>query len=1122
MANNLTAVISADTSGFVSAISEAKQSLDDWVKETKEATATGKEQSFVTQEQVTAYNKVLDKLAEVSDGTKSAKQQQAALKDQIKELTTQWYSLSDSAKESSFGTLMAESLGQAKQQLATLTENSNKAKEEVSIFFDSLKKNADSSKGSYKGLTEEGRRLAEVFHKPQGDIPLKKQLKLLQAELTTLTDKWRSLSEAEQQSAEGQELATYMDTLREKAGSLKDTIGDVSDEISVMASDTPNLDVFNQLLGLSADAMQTYSGIIAKVTGDEEALKDMLSTVIAVQGAANFATKLTNALQSSSVLMLKIRTIQEGAAATAIRIKAAAEGKSTLATRAATIAQAAFNAVANANPYVLLAAAIIGAVGIIYGFTKALGKNAEAQEAAKKKAEALKAKQEEQTRQTQELNEAAAETSTKFLLLKAQYEQLRTTAEKNQFIKDNANAFSNLGLSVDSVTDAERVFVNNTEAVLNALLQRAIAAKKADQIADQIVKLKSQKSTSTGDYRVQYEKSVGDLVDDRQFANGMSGRQILKAVGLDPSKDLYRDKNSVVHLYDSGIKKLKAFSEREAAQKKAEQNRQEAALTQGYKAQMASLASANNVLSKSTPVKHDNMYTRGGHTSTPPKKTAPPKQTPPKQDKTKTFDELVNDGKNERSVTGLKNIITQIQKQLEDGIITGDSVEKAKNHIRDLQKKLEEAEAKLVIEPILDLNSLSDIETTISKKQDELSKATTNEARAQLQTEIDVLSAKKQQIELYITPKVDENAVSDFQKQLQDLDTDTSEKKDTFNSTIKTGSKSEQAAEEQTFLSETLKEQLKTLKDIADSYKGQVDIVLKRKQMGAQLTTDEEKLLSIYDETKKKIDSISASYDNAAKSAKEMSNAQQLGELKFEGAKTAISTVGDLNNSISSVVSSWKNLLENTENQDSFENTVAVIDTVIGTLETAIRTYENISKVIEVFSQISQVAAQSKVQSNQLIASSEQQKAASTVAASTQIVASNASETASSTTLTTAKTGEAIAGATASGAKVPFPFNLIAIAAGIAAVIGAISMIGKFADGGIIQGTSVGDLNLARVNGGEMILNSSQQGRLFRLLNEGGTLQKDNVENKQVSFRISGNDLVGVLNNHRTRISKVL
>lgn len=57
----------------------------------------------------------------------------------------------------------------------------------------------------------------------------------------------------------------------------------------------------------------------------------------------------------------------------------------------------------------------------------------------------------------------------------------------------------------------------------------------------------------------------------------------------------------------------------------------------------------------------------------------------------------------------------------------------------------------------------------------------------------------------------------------------------------------------------------------------------------------------------------------------------------------------------------------------------------------------------------------------------------------------------------------------------PFPLNLIAIAAGVAAVLSAFAMIGSFATGGIVGGNSYhGDKLTARVNSGEMILNGRQ------------------------------------------------
>ena len=84
-----------------------------------------------------------------------------------------------------------------------------------------------------------------------------------------------------------------------------------------------------------------------------------------------------------------------------------------------------------------------------------------------------------------------------------------------------------------------------------------------------------------------------------------------------------------------------------------------------------------------------------------------------------------------------------------------------------------------------------------------------------------------------------------------------------------------------------------------------------------------------------------------------------------------------------------------------------------------------------------------------------------------------------------------------------------ALGAVVAAAISAAnkSSIQRFANGGIVGGTYfTGDRVSAQVNSGEMILNKSQQANLFRIANGGGT-------GKEVTFRISGTDLVGVMNN---------
>lgn len=80
----------------------------------------------------------------------------------------------------------------------------------------------------------------------------------------------------------------------------------------------------------------------------------------------------------------------------------------------------------------------------------------------------------------------------------------------------------------------------------------------------------------------------------------------------------------------------------------------------------------------------------------------------------------------------------------------------------------------------------------------------------------------------------------------------------------------------------------------------------------------------------------------------------------------------------------------------------------------------------------------------------------------------------------------AVANGVANAAALPFPANIAAIATVVSTIAGIFSSLPKFADGGIIGGSSFfGDKMIARVNSGEMILNQSQQGKLFNIINNG-------------------------------------
>lgn len=114
---------------------------------------------------------------------------------------------------------------------------------------------------------------------------------------------------------------------------------------------------------------------------------------------------------------------------------------------------------------------------------------------------------------------------------------------------------------------------------------------------------------------------------------------------------------------------------------------------------------------------------------------------------------------------------------------------------------------------------------------------------------------------------------------------------------------------------------------------------------------------------------------------------------------------------------------------------------------------------------------------------------------------------------TAAYTGEAVAGAASSVSWLPVVGPALAVAA-IASVVAAIMASSKkYATGGIVGGNSrTGDHNLIRANSGEMILNGGQQKNLWDIINGGGALGTGNVK-----FRIRGTDLIGVMDNERSR-----
>lgn len=320
-----------------------------------------------------------------------------------------------------------------------------------------------------RGLEEDLARANEAQR--ANSSSLRQQLREVREEIATLLLAYRSLTDSEKQTAQGQELARYIDELTEKAGELNDTLADTSQAVANAASDTRGLDQMAGGLQLVTDSFGLATAAAQALGLSEEDLIEVQANLQAALVASNALTSIQANLQHQSALMQGVAAVQARAAALAEDARTWAVGRGTVATYAATAAQTVFNAVARANPYVVLAAALVTVVGALYAFSKGNQEAAEAEEQRQKRMEDAR---QEQERYRQAVVDSASGQVASFLKLKRTWESLGDSFDKKRkFITDTKDEWSELGKEISTVNDMERIFRDHTKDMLNAIVIRA-------------------------------------------------------------------------------------------------------------------------------------------------------------------------------------------------------------------------------------------------------------------------------------------------------------------------------------------------------------------------------------------------------------------------------------------------------------------------------------------------------------------------------------------------------------------------------------------------------------------------------------------------------------------------
>ena len=391
-----------------------------------------------------------------------------ALAQSLSRMKDVWKDLSPEVLESTFGKELTASIQQADDKVKELTGTIGEHQRKVGQY-----------ENATKGLRAEQRGLIE--------------------EIATLTLRYRDMTDAEKKSSAGKELDQKITNLTNKAAQLKDAMADVNRAVNVRASDTSNFTSISEGINLIVSGFGAATGA-AKLLGiSEEDLLEVQTKLQAAYVASSAITKIQNSLQKESALMRGIEVLQTKAATAAINIKTASEGRGIIVTKAATLAQSALNAVAKANPYLLLASAIASVVGALWAFSRG---------------------QSELKKQSEEFNKSIADTASKPISkieeLSIKWNRLGDDLKaKEKFVRDYKKDFQELETAITGVSDAENLLNKGKKAFIESQIEKAKAVAYLATAQDKIKEL----IKAEEEYKSMPEK-VSTFIQTSSFGGG--------------------------------------------------------------------------------------------------------------------------------------------------------------------------------------------------------------------------------------------------------------------------------------------------------------------------------------------------------------------------------------------------------------------------------------------------------------------------------------------------------------------------------------------------------------------------------------------------------------------------
>lgn len=346
-----------------------------------------------------------------------------------------------------------------------------------------------------------------------------------------------------QMNLDGLDKSDVFAEMAAEAGAYKDAIGDAAQATRLLSSDTASLDALMEGLSAISSVASIATGAMGLFGAENENVQQAILAVQSALGILQGVQTLSNQLNKDSILMLKLKQIWEarnvGITITdtaATSANTAATGINTAANVASRLAQQAWNIVKAIGKALLgdFTGLLLVGAGALVAYALYTRKSADEQNNLNTSTQNVS------NTFANTYSNSLAQTMTKYQLLRNEYKNLKTEHQRVEWVKENQTEFQNLGLSVNSVTDAENVFINNTDRMVEALKKRAEAEawketakeklRKANEAQLKLNNLNNKVTKTNRTINTQRERAAGNktYVDNKNYVSTGPGAKRLQ------------------------------------------------------------------------------------------------------------------------------------------------------------------------------------------------------------------------------------------------------------------------------------------------------------------------------------------------------------------------------------------------------------------------------------------------------------------------------------------------------------------------------------------------------------------------------------------------------------------